>query len=49
MLKIKEAGLVDVLGVPIHHLVACGSNPFVDLSVSHEMGPIKFIPVGNLA
>jgi hypothetical protein len=41
--------LVDVLSVAIHHLVARGRNPFIDLSVSHEMSSIKFVPIGDLA
>src|SRR5271169_2799981 len=41
----SDSGLVDILGVAIHHFMARGRNPFIDLSVGHEMSSIKLVPI----
>ncbi len=42
-------GLVDVLGVAIHHFMTRSRNPLIDLSFGQEMSSIKFVPIGDLA
>jgi hypothetical protein len=43
-----ENALVDVLGIPIQHLVTGRRHPFVDLRVRHEVGGVEPVPVADI-